>query len=80
MLKKLSGYLLDKKFRLTLYSDKLHVINYEEMLSVSDMEISVLTNEGKVFIYGENLALVKLMEGEALLSGKIKKIEVDFHD
>ena len=80
MLKKLSGYLLDRKFRFTLYPDKLHIINYEEMLSVSDMEISILTSEGKVFVYGDNLALMKLIEGEALLSGKIKKIEVDFHD
>ncbi len=80
MLKKLSGYLLDNEFRLTLYPYKLHVINYEEILSVSDMEINILTNQGKIFVYGEKLTLVKLIEGEVLLSGKIKKIEVDFHD
>ena len=80
MLKNLSGYLLDNEFRLTLYPYKLHVINYKEILSVSDIEINILTNRGKVFIYGEGLTLIKLIEGEVLLSGKIKKIEVDFHD
>ena len=80
MLKKVSGYLIDKEFRLTLYTYKLHIVNYKEIISLSDDEVIIKTNNGKVLIYGENLTLIKLVEDEVLLSGKIKRIEVNFND
>ena len=80
MLRKVSGYLIDKEFRLTLYTYKLHIINYKEIISLSDDEVIIKTNNGKVLIYGEKLTLIKLVEDEVLLSGKIKRIEVDFND
>ncbi len=80
MIEKVSRYLIDKEFKLTLYTYKLHIVNYKEILSLTDQEVIIKTTKGKVLIYGENLTLIKLVEDEVLLSGKIKRIEVDFHD
>ena len=80
MIERVSRYLIDKEFKLTLDNHKLHVINYQEIISLNDNEIVLKTIEGKLLIYGDNLTLIKLVEDEVLLSGKIKRIEVDFHD
>ncbi len=80
MFNKLSNYIEDSQFRLTLYDDKLHVINYKEIVSLTDSEVIINTLKGNVYIYGEKLSLLKLVESEVLISGNIKKIEVDFND
>ena len=80
MFSKLSSYIEDSEFRLTLYTNKLHIINYKEILSLTNGEVILDTIKGKVHILGENMSLLKLASEEVLLSGKIKKIEVDFND
>ena len=80
MFSKLSNYIEDSEFKLTLYTNKLHVINYKEILSLTGGEVILDTIKGKVHIYGDNMSLLKLANEEVLLSGKIKKIEVDFND
>lgn len=79
MLEKITNFVIDKEFRLTLYNDKLHIINYKEILSLTDDNLIVSTLKGKIFITGSNLTLLKLIEKEVLISGKIKNIEVDFY-
>ena len=80
MFSKLSSYIEDSEFRLTLYTNKLHIINYKEILSLTSGEVILDTIKGKIHIYGEDMSLLKLASEEVLLSGKIKKIEVDFND
>ena len=80
MLEKITSFVVDKEFRLTLYDDKLHIINYREILSLTDDSLIVSTLKGKIFITGNNLTFLKLVEKEVLIAGKIKNIEVDFHD
>ena len=78
MFSKLSNYIEDSEFRLTLYTNKLHIINYKEILSLTSEEVILDTR--KIHIYGDDMSLLKLASEEVLLSGMIKKIEVDFND
>ena len=76
MLEKISNYVNDKEFRITLYNDKIHIINYKQIISLEDSYISILSNNKKVSITGTNLILNKLVDNEMLIKGNISKIEV----
>lgn len=80
MLNKLKDYINDNEFRITIFSDRIYVVNYKEVLSLEDERISFSTSNGRIIVKGDHLTLNKLLDREVLISGKTKDIEVDFHD
>lgn len=79
MLNRIKDYINDKEFRMTIFTDRVHIINYLKILSLEESRISFLTNKGRVIIKGNNLCLNKLLDDEVLISGNVSSIEVDFH-
>ena len=79
MLNKISDYLSDNTFRLTLYEDRIHIINYHKIISLEDNYVSLYYNDKKLSITGTNLSLKKLLDNEMLIIGNISKVEV-IHD
>ena len=76
MLEKLSNYIVDSEFRLTLFKDMVNVINYSKIISLEENYISIIANEKKILIKGNNLVLKKILDNELLIKGKINSIEV----
>lgn len=76
MKNKLSNYINDKEFKLTIYDNKIHIINFKRIITLEDNYISFLTNDKKINIIGTNLSLKKLVAKELLINGNISKIEV----
>lgn len=76
MLKEINNYINDKEFRINIYKEKINIVNYKNIISLEDNYISVLTDDNKIIINGENLHLIKILENELLIKGTIKKIEV----
>ena len=80
MLNRIKDYINDKEFRMTIFKDRIHIINYLQILSIEDDRIAFLTNKGRIIIKGNNLCLNKLLDDEVLVSGFVSNIEVDFND
>ena len=80
MLNRIKDYINDKEFRMTIFTDRIHMINYLQILSIEDERIAFLTNKGRIIIKGNNLCLNKLLDDEVLVSGFVSNIEVDFND
>jgi len=78
MLKKLQEYIQDNDFRLTIFNNKLYIINYIKIISLENDKIIVEDKNKKIIIKGENFILNKLLEKEALISGVITNIEVRY--
>lgn len=76
MLKEINNYINDKSFKLNLYKDKLNIVNYKKLLSLEENYISVLLDNKKIIVKGNNLYLVKILDKELLIKGHIKNIEV----
>ena len=76
MLKRLSQYINDDEFRMTIYENKIHIINFKRILSLEDNYISFQNNHQKISIIGNKLVLNKLLEKEVLIKGIILKIAV----
>lgn len=80
MLNRLKEYINDNEFRLTVFSDRVHVMNFLNIVSLEEERISFFTSKGRVIIKGKNLCLNKLLDDEVLISGTIMNIEVDFDE
>ena len=80
MFNRIKDYINDKEFRMTIFTDRIHIINYLQILSIEDERIAFLTNKGRIIIKGNNLCLNKLLDDEVLVSGFVSNIEVDFND
>lgn len=80
MLKKMKEYIKDEEFRLTLFSEKVHVINYKEILILEEDRISFTCESRRIVIKGEKLLLQKLLEKEVLIHGKVLSIEVSTNE
>ena len=75
MIDKIRDYIRDDEFRLTIFKDRLHIINYLEILTLSNNHISIDTGDNLIVIKGENLILNKLLDNEILITGKIYTVE-----
>ena len=78
MINKIRNYIMDKEFRLTLFKDKLYVINYNKIISLENTNIAFKIDKGKIIIKGNDLVLKKLLDKEILVKGKISSIEVKY--
>lgn len=76
MLKKINNYINDNNFKLSLYNNKLNIVNYKKLLSLEENYISILLEKKKLIIKGSNLFLIKILDNELLIKGNIKSIEV----
>lgn len=78
MINRIRQYIKDEEFRLTIFSDRLYVVNYVEMLSLSSDRISFLTDKFRIVIKGKDLTVNKLLDKEVLILGIILNVEVNY--
>ncbi len=75
MFKDLKNIIYDKKFKVTIFKNKININNYKEILIFEESQILVNTEEYLVKVKGENLTIICLLENELLIEGKIKTVE-----
>ena len=80
MLERLSNYMEDKKFKITIGDNYLHIINYTRIITLEKEFISLKSNQKKIIIKGKNLTLEKIKDQEMLIKGTIQLLEVDHHE
>lgn len=76
MLDKLYQYISDDEFRLTIYDDKIHIINFKRIVALQENNITFYSDKKKISISGYGLSLKKKLQNEMLITGKVTKIEV----
>lgn len=77
MFDRVKNYIVDNEFRLTLYVDMVHIMNYTKILSLEENRIVVRSLTKKVTITGKYLHLSRLLEEEILIKGEVLNIEVE---
>ncbi len=76
MYKYLREYIDKDEFQLTLLKHRVNIVNYEELLQISEKEIVLKSRDEKIIITGDKLAISKLLDYEILIIGEISNIEV----
>lgn len=75
LLDRLDRYLIDSEYRINIYKDGVHIINYLEVVDFSNTKVVVRYREGTTIIEGENLVVSKMMDDELLITGKLKVLK-----
>lgn len=77
MLRKIIDYIKEEEFRITIFCDRIHIMNYIEILSLEENRISVEHKTGRIVIKGENLTVNRLLDKEILIFGRVFGIEMN---
>ena len=76
MLRKIKGYVIDSTFSFTYRDSMIHIINYDDLISMEEERISITYGNKRMIIRGQNLIVRKLMDQEVLITGEIEGIEL----
>lgn len=74
----LRNYISDVEFRVNLYKDKVHIVNYTKIVTIEKSRISIRHLSGMLIIKGKDLALKKLLDDEILIKGIINSVELEW--
>lgn len=71
----LRNYILESDFKIIYLTNKLNIVNYNDISHFDSNKIIVNYNDGSVLIGGKSLVVSKLLKDELLIEGSINKIE-----
>lgn len=71
----LRNYILEDKFKITIFENKVNIVNYLEIDAFDDTRVIIRHKKGVVSISGSDLIISKLLDDELLISGDILKVE-----
>lgn len=77
MLNDLREYIMDSKFKIIYFENKLNVVNYTKIDEVKNDRIKISYKDGSINIFGVKLSIIKLLKDEVLISGKIDKVLIN---
>lgn len=69
-------YVLEEEFKISVFKNKVHVMNYQNIDHFDSDKIIIRYSEGNLVIKGKNLVVSKLLVDEVLITGDIKGIEL----
>ena len=72
----LREYVLETNFKIYIEQNKIDVVNYDLIESVTNNKISLKYNNKILNIIGNDLVIKKLLNDEILIEGKLKNIEL----
>lgn len=77
MIHSIVDYIRKEEFRITIFLDRVHIVNYQEILSLEENRISVEYPNGRLVIKGNQLTVNRLLDKEILIFGKVLEIEMN---
>ena len=75
-MKGIINYIKDNEFKINIIKNKINIVNYINLLSMSETRVSLTSQIGRIVIKGENLSVKKLLNKEILIEGDINMIEI----
>lgn len=68
--------ILDTEFKVTLFLDKIDIVNYETIGHFDEHKVIIRYKKGELIIKGQNLVVSRLLNDEVLVKGKIDSLEL----
>ncbi|MBQ8892715.1 MAG: hypothetical protein IJ068_07640 [Bacilli bacterium] len=72
----LREFINSKKLKINYIDNKLNIVNFDEIILLTDTKIILLKDTKTITIKGSDLSLLKLLDFEILIGGCIKIIEL----
>jgi len=75
MLDRVKDYIKDEEFRMTIFKNRVHIVNYQEVLSLEPSRVSIQIENKRMILKGTKLIVKKLLDHEILIQGEIHSVE-----
>ncbi len=75
-IKDIRNYILEKNFQISLTPNYVDIVNYKDIGTIDNKNITIYHEKGKVKITGNNMSVSKLLNKEILIIGSIDNIEL----
>ena len=72
---KLDRYLIDNNHKVTIEKNRVHIINYIEIVDFSSDRVIVKYSDGLIMLMGKDLVVSKMLDDDLLIMGKLYSIE-----
>lgn len=69
-------YLVDREYRITVYKDRVYIVNYLEIVDFSDTRIVIRYDGGVSTLEGVHLVIAKMLDDELLIEGCVSRVLV----
>lgn len=70
----ITNFLQNKSYNINISKNRLYINNYTKIDTVNEKNIKILIDDIKMYIEGEDLKVIKLLNNEVLFKGKIESI------
>ncbi len=70
-------YIKDNQFRILIFDNKIDIVNYDKLLAMTSDRVSVLNQNKRIVIRGNDLTVRKLLNREILVVGTIACLEFE---
>ena len=70
----IKSFLFDKDEYLTCFNNNIHIYGLEEIITLSDVLVSVKTKKKNIIINGKKINILKMTKEELLLTGIFERI------
>ncbi len=80
MLKQIVEYIKEEEFKLTIYRDRVHIMNYQELLSLENNMIRIKGTDQRYYVKGKDLIVNRLLNKEILIVGKFLEVEIKYDE
>ncbi len=74
---KIRNYIEDHEVHLDLFKNRVHVSNYDKILSLGEEKIVLIMDSKKVVLTGKGFSLNQMLEDELLIEGVLLKVEIE---
>ena len=75
-MRRIKEYLNSSKLKMNYSDNKLNIVNYDEIVLLTEEKIILLKDKKQIIIKGSSLTLLKILDDEVLINGSIKIIEL----
>lgn len=65
-------------FHIDIYDKKIHITNYEKILTLGSNKIIIKAKSRKITLEGRNFSLKKLADRELLILGSLNNLEIKY--
>ena len=74
---RIKNYIEDNEFHFDIFLNRIHIVNYTKIMSLSDTRIIISFLDKKVTFTGNKLSLIKMLDDELLIKGNLQKVELE---
>lgn len=65
-------------FHIDIYNEKIHISNYQRIISLGNSKIIIEANGKKISLIGSSFSLNRLADKEILIIGKLESLEIKY--